>query len=75
MKGIEEETWFEFKSLAAKNNLKAGQFFEKLVEFYKHNDHSFWNDVLKGEKILTEAEANDIRRITKKIRVEKGYRT
>ncbi len=75
MKGVEEETWAEFKSLAAKNNLKTGQFFERLVEFYKDNAHSFWSDVLKGEKILSEAEAEDIRKITKKFRMEKGYRT
>lgn len=74
MKGIDEETWAEFKSLATKNKLKAGQFFEKLLAFYKENKELFWNDVLKGEKILSEAEADDLQKIVRRMRSEKGFR-
>lgn len=75
MKGIQEETWAEFRSLAAKNRMKTGQFFEKLVISYKQNTNDFWKEVLKGEKILSEQEARDIEAMTKKMRKEVGWRT
>ena len=56
IKGVEDETWLEFRSLAVKNKLKTGQFFEKLVAFYRENAKDFWNDILSGKKILSEEE-------------------
>ena len=32
IKGVNEETWQEFKSMAARNNVKMGRFFEEIVE-------------------------------------------
>ncbi|MEK6867327.1 MAG: hypothetical protein AABX98_00750 [Nanoarchaeota archaeon] len=75
MKGVEDETWAEFKSLAARNNLKTGQFFEKLLAFYKENRSAFWTDILKGEKIISDNEAADMQKIVRKLRLEKGFRT
>lgn len=74
MKGISEETWAEFKGLAVKNKLKTGEFFEKLVSSYKENSHDFWKDILRGEKIVSDADANMLRAETKKIRTERGFR-
>ncbi len=72
MKGVTEETWREFRSLAAKNKLKTGEFFEKLIYSYNKESARFWNDVLSGKKILTDKEAEDILKETKRIRKEKG---
>jgi len=74
MKGVTQEVWAEFKSLAAKNNMKAGPFFERLVYSYKDNADKVWDNILSGEKILTEEEAKDIEKITKRIRKEYGFR-
>ena len=74
MKGVEEETWAEFRSLAARNRMKTGQFFEKLIKSYKQNTNDFWNEILTGEKILSELEAKDMQIITKNMRKERGWR-
>ncbi len=74
MKGVEEETWAEFRSLAARNRMKTGKFFEKLIKSYKQNTNDFWNEILTGEKILSELEAKDMQIITKNMRKERGWR-
>ncbi len=40
----------------------------------KKNLLDFWKDVLSREKILSNEEAEDIRKITVEFRKEKGYR-
>lgn len=74
MKGVEDEAWAEFKSLAAKNNLKAGQFFEKLVHFYKENTTAFWDTILSGRKIISDKEAAEMQKMVRELRKEKGFR-
>ncbi len=74
MKGVEEEVWAEFRSLAAKNRMKTGQFFEKVIRSYKQDTDDFWNTVLKGEKIISEEEAKSIEMSIKKMRKERGWR-
>ncbi len=74
IKGIDENTWFEFKSLAAKNKMKTGEFFEKLVEEYKDKaDKSWWN-ILNSGKILSDEEADAMEETVKRLRKEKGFR-
>ncbi len=75
MKGVTEETWAEFRSLAAKNKLKTGEFFEKLVYSYKKESLDFWDDVLNGEKIISDREADSLREVVKTLRKERGFRT
>lgn len=74
MKGVSEETWSEFKGLAAKNKLKTGEFFEKLVFSYKENSEKFWKDILRGKKIITNKEAEELEAEVKKLRKERGFR-
>lgn len=74
IKGIEEETWAEFRSICTKNRLSTGQCFEKLIAFYKQNAKDFWDDILCGKKILSKEEANDIRDMTVRMRKERGFR-
>ncbi len=74
IKGIEEETWADFRSICTKNRLSTGQCFEKLISFYKQNAKDFWDDILSGKKIISHEEAQGIRVLTQKIRKERGFR-
>lgn len=74
IKGIDEETWAEFKGFAARNKVKLGAFFETLVHEHEKNSTSFWTKILEGEKILSDKEAEDIEKVTLKVRKEHGFR-
>lgn len=74
IKDIDEETWAEFKSLAAKNKLKLGIFFKMILKEYEKNNRDFWDRILNGEKILSDEEAEDMEKIVKKIRNERDWR-
>lgn len=74
IKGIDENAWLEFKSLAAKNKMRTGKFFEKLVEGYKNRADSAWDKILNAGKILSDKEADDIEEFVKKLRKERGFR-
>ncbi|MBI2208823.1 hypothetical protein HYU50_04990 [Candidatus Woesearchaeota archaeon] len=75
IKGVDEETWSEFKSLAAKDKVNMGSLFEKMVVEYKKKSNEFWDDVLKGPKIITDGEAKAMGEAVKKIRKEHGFRS
>jgi hypothetical protein len=74
IKDIDEPTWAEFKSMAARNKTKLGMFFKTLVEEHKKTRSSFWSDILDGEKILSDKEAYEMKEVVKNLRKEKGYR-
>jgi len=74
IKDIDEETWSEFKSMAAKNKLRLGSFFKIVLKEYKKTEEVFWKGILDGEKILSEKESEDIENIIKNIRKDKGFR-
>jgi hypothetical protein len=74
IKDIDEETWREFKSLAAKNNLRMAGLLKVMVKEFEKNNTKFWDNILNNKKILTDKEAEDLEKITKKGRKEKGFR-
>jgi len=74
IKGIDDRTWFEFKALAAKKRLPMGKMLSVIVEEYKKNSDKFWDEILNGEKILSDREARDMNNILKKVRKERGFR-
>jgi len=74
IKDVDEEAWFEFKSIAAKNNMKMGKLFEKMVEEYKKKSKRFWDEILKGEPILSKEEADSMMETVTKLRKEYGFR-
>ena len=51
-----------------------GKLFEKMVNEYEERSEEFWNDILKGEKILSEKEAKDMERIVARLREDVGFR-
>jgi len=75
IKGIEEESWMEFKSIAAKDGIKMGKLFEQMLEEYKKRSEEAWNKILHSGGILTDKEAEDMKRIARKTREEYGFRT
>ncbi len=74
IKGVDQEIWAEFKSLAAKNNVPVGKLFRHLVEEYQKNQSNEWKDILSMGKILSNQEAKEIENEVKRIRSERGFR-
>lgn len=74
IKDVDEETWSEFKSLAARNKLKMGTFFKLIIKEHEKSSQGFWENLLKGEKIFTDKEAEEMKETVKKIRNEYGFR-
>ena len=74
IKDVDEEAWLEFKSMAARNKMKMGKLFNKMVEEYEEKSKNFWDGILKGPPILSKEEADAMREISRKIRKEYGFR-
>lgn len=73
IKGVDEKTWSKFKGLAAENSLKMPEMFRAMV-YEWDNSSDFWKKILSSEKILSEKEANNLLRTSKKLRSESGFR-
>ena len=74
IKDVDDATWAEFKSLASRNRVKLGAFFKTVLDEYEKNADAFWDEVLRGEKILSDAEAKALESAAKRIRKEYGFR-
>ena len=74
IKDVDEEAWLEFKSIAARNKMKMGKLFGRIIEDYKEKSKSFWDDILKGPPILSEEEAKSMDETAKRVREEHGFR-
>ncbi|MBU0758298.1 MAG: hypothetical protein KKF44_09590 [Nanoarchaeota archaeon] len=75
IKGVDNTSWAEFKSMAAENNKNMGDFFSDLVKFYKERKaKKFWDDILNGEKLLSDKDADKIKILVKEMRSDYGYR-
>ena len=53
---------------------KMGKLFEKMVGEYREKSEEFWDDVLKGEKILSDKEAKSMLDTVTKLRKDMGFR-
>ncbi len=74
IKGVDGETWREFKTLAAKNNLKMPLLLKAMLKEFEKKSEDFWNDILNGEKNLSDDEAEDMIKILEESRKERGFR-
>ena len=74
IKGIDDDTWREFKSLAAKDSLKLGALLKNMLKEYEKTRETFWDKILETEKILTDKEADEFEKIISKKRKEYGFR-
>ena len=75
IKSVDETTWTRFKSLAARRNIKMGILLKLMVEEYERKSKKFWAAILLENKILSDIEAEDLKKSISKIRKEYGFRT
>ena len=73
IKDVREEDWRTMKSEAAKENLKIGEFLNKVLTEYRkaEMDSGNWNKILKGEKYLNDKDAEIIKKSAREFR--KGF--
>ena len=74
IKGIDDKTWIEFKALAAKKRLTMGKLLMSMVKSYSADSSYIWNEILYGKRNVSDEDAKETRRITKKLRKERGFR-
>lgn len=74
IKGVDKETWRDFKDLAVKNRIKMSTLLKIMVNEFERNSKGLWEEVLLRKKSLTDEEADDIENIVKKMRKERGFR-
>jgi len=51
-----------------------GKIIKKITDDYEERNRRFWDDILHGEKILSDKEADEMESFVKKLRKEKGFR-
>jgi len=74
IKGISEEKWVLFKTLAAKNNESMGRTFEIIIDEYAKKENDILDKIFKGGKTISDKEADEMKAELKKMRKEKGFR-
>jgi len=74
IKGIDEETWRNFKVLAVENNLKMSLLLKMMINEFRKKSNEFWDKILKGERNLSDDEAEEIMKIVSESRKERGFR-
>ena len=74
IKNVDEETWREFKTLAVKNNVKMSSLLRIMIKEFEKNNKDFWDEILNGEKLMSDKEAEEMKVITMKLRKERGFR-
>ena len=74
IKDVNGETWREFKAIAAKNNVRMSSLLKIMIKEFEKNSKDFWNEILNGEKLMSDKEAEEMKILTIKLRKEKGFR-
>lgn len=74
IKGVDDEIWYKFRSLAVKNRIGMGKLLGELINEYEPKSKEFWKEVLEGEKILTDKEATELLNEVTRSRKEHGFR-
>ena len=74
IKGISDEKWIKLKIIAAKHKIAMGKLVENMIDSYEKQNEKFWNEILSGEKRISEEEAEIMQKIVSKSRKEWGFR-
>lgn len=74
IKDVNEKTWRKLRMLSTEYNLPMGKLIEKITEDYEARNRDFWNSILKGEKILSDKEAEEMLVVVRELRKERGFR-
>lgn len=68
IKGIDEETWAEFKSLAAKHRAKAADMLKILIKEHKERSDNFWEGVFAHKPVLSKKQYGEFEKRLLEIR-------
>lgn len=74
IKGVREEKWAEFKSLAAKKRVPMGRLLESMIESYSKHSEETWKKILSGKKVLSDREAEEMRKFVSGLRKEEWFK-
>ncbi len=74
IKGVREEKWAKFKSIAAKNRVPMGRLLETMIDEYEKHRQVVWNKILHGEKNLSDKEAVEMKKVVAELRKEKWFK-
>jgi len=74
IKYVDEETWKKFKNLAEKNKINMSVLLGVMVNEFEKSNRKFWDEILNWNKLLTDEEADEMIKITKEFRKERGFR-
>lgn len=74
IKGVDDETWAGFKSLAARNRMKAATMFKEMVKEYEKKSSNFWDEIFAHKPVFSTKEYKEIEEQMKKFRKEYGWR-
>jgi hypothetical protein len=74
IKDVEPSAWAEFKSIAARSGVTMGKLFTRMLRAYEEEARERWAEILKGEKILSDGEADAMLSAASKVRHEPGFR-
>jgi len=73
IKDVDEYIWREFRSLAARDNVKMGRLFEMMVEEYKKRRAKVWDEILKGKPGLSKKDADAMLKTVASLLKECGF--
>lgn len=73
IKGIREEKWAEFKSLAARKRISMGRLLENMIAAYSKYTEDAWRRILYMDKALSDKEAEELSKMVKELRKEKWF--
>jgi len=74
IKNVDDETWRKMREISQRKKLKMGGLLRDMVNLYSKNKGDTIRSIIPKKPILTEKEAEDMKRIVKKIRSEYGFR-
>jgi len=74
IKGISDEKWIKLKIIAAKHKIAMGKLVENMIDNYEKQNEDFWQEILSGEKRISDKEAEEMQKIASKSRKEWGFR-
>jgi len=74
IKCVDEETWKKFKNLAENNKINMSILLRIMVNEFEKSNKKFWDEILNGDKLLNDKEADEMRKITREFRKERGFR-
>ena len=74
LKNINEKKWYKLKNLAVRNRTSMGSLLSDMVDNYDTRPKEVWNNILYGEKLLSDKEAKEMHEHVAKLRKEYGFR-